>query len=129
LQAAGVTLVLEPLNLKVDHAGYFLSRSDEAFQLVRGLNNPHIKVLFDIYHQQITEGNLLSSMADHLEWIGHIHAAGNPGRRELYDGEIHYGNVLSKLREIGYEGYVGLEYFPKDEPLEGLKRSLQLFEA
>lgn len=120
LEKAGVTLLVEPLNLLVDHKGYFLSRSAEAFDIVSAVDNTHVRVLYDIYHQQITEGNLISTIRRHLPLIGHFHAAGNPGRHELTTGEIRYEQVLAELRAAAYEGFVGLEYFPVEDPEAGL---------
>jgi len=125
LEKAGVTLVIEPLNTRFDHPGYFLARSDEAFKIVREVNSPHVKVLFDIYHQQITEGNLIPNITDNAAWIGHIHVAGHPGRHEPFGrNEIHYPSVLGALKEAGYPGAVGLEYFPLMDAMESL-RTLQ----
>lgn len=122
LEAAGVTLVIEPLNTRFDHPGYFLARSEEAFAIVREVNSPHVKVLFDIYHQQISEGNLIPNVTDNAEWIGHIHAAGHPGRHEPFGrNEIHYPSVLAALKEAGYTGAVGLEYFPLMDAMDSLQ--------
>ena len=79
---AGVTLVLEPLNLLVDHAGYYLATSAEGFQIVNEVGSPAVKLLFDIYHQQITEGNLTPSIRENIDLIGHFHVANHPGRHE-----------------------------------------------
>jgi len=113
LAKAGVTLTIEPLNLLVDHAGYYLARSDEAFEVIREVNSPNVKVLFDIYHQQITEGHLIRNIRDNAQLIGHYHIADNPGRGEIGTGEINYPNVLKAVEETGYQGYVGVELFPK----------------
>ena len=122
LEAAGVTLTIEPLNTLVDHKGYFLARSDEAFAIGRAVNSPWVKVLFDIYHQQITEGNLIPNLTANVEWIGHVHVAGHPGRHEPFGrNEIHYPSVLAALKEAGYKGAVGLEYMPLMDAMESLK--------
>lgn len=122
LEEAGVTLTIEPLNTLVDHKGYFLARSDEAFAIVREVSSPHVKVLFDIYHQQITEGNLIPNLTANAEWIGHVHIAGHPGRHEPFGrNEIHYPSVLGALKEAGYTGAIGLEYFPRMDAMESLK--------
>lgn len=126
LEKAGVTLVIEPLNTRFDHPGYFLARSDEAFAIVRKVNSPYVKVLFDIYHQQITEGNLIPNITGNAEWIGHIHMAGHPGRHEPFGrNEIHYPSVLAALKEAGYTGAIGLEYFPQTDPMESLQKLLK----
>ncbi|MEM8733964.1 MAG: TIM barrel protein [Planctomycetota bacterium] len=121
LEAAGRTLVIEPLNELVDHAGYYLIRSDEAFDIVRQVGSSAVKVVFDIYHQQISEGNLISNIVPNIDLIGHFHAAGNPGRNELSRGEIHYPDVFGAIRETAYDGFVGLEYWPKTDPIAELR--------
>ncbi|MDB4583413.1 TIM barrel protein [Draconibacterium sp.] len=122
LEASDVTLVIEPLNELVDHKGYFLIRSDEAFEIVEEVGSPNIKVIFDIYHQQISEGHLIRNITSNIDKIGHFHAAGNPGRHELQRGEINYKEVFAAIQETGFEGYVGLEYWPLDEdPVVALK--------
>lgn len=126
LEEAGVVLTIEPLNTRFDHPGYFLARSDEAFAIVREVNSPHVKVLFDIYHQQITEGNLIPNLTANVEWIGHVHIAGHPGRHEPFGrNEIHYPSVLGALKEAGYAGAVGLEYLPLMDGVESLKKLLK----
>jgi hydroxypyruvate isomerase len=122
LESAGVTLVIEPLNELVDHAGYFLIRSDEAFGIVDQVGSPNVKVVFDIYHQQISEGHLIRNIVSNIDKIGHFHAAGNPGRNELQRGEINYPEVFAAIRNTDFKGYVGLEYWPVDEdPVGALK--------
>lgn len=125
LTEAGFTLLIEPLN-PIDAPGpdYFLSRSDEAFSIVEELNCPHIKVLFDIYHQQISEGRLHQNIFNNLDKIGHFHAAANPGRIEPQYGEINYPFLLKELDKQGYDGFVGLEYFPSESVESGLKAFL-----
>lgn len=122
LEAEGITLVIEPLNTLVDHKGYFLYSSDEAFEIIDEVNSPNVKVLFDIYHQQVMEGHLISRICNNIDKIGHFHAAGNPGRHELDKGELNYANIFNSIKETGSTAYVGLEYFPVDEPGEGLKK-------
>jgi hydroxypyruvate isomerase len=108
---ADLCLVLEPLN-QIDHPGVYLSSSDEGFSIVREVGSPHVKLLFDVYHQQISEGNLTRRILDNLDLIGHIHVADVPGRHEPGTGEINYEHLFGVLRERGYRGYVGLEYMP-----------------
>ncbi|WP_281888619.1 hydroxypyruvate isomerase family protein [Paenibacillus sp. YYML68] len=127
LEGTGVTLVVEPLNVAVDHPGYFLSSSEEAQLLLQDVGHPQVRMLFDIYHQQVTEGHVTANMVRMLDTIGHVHAAGNPGRRELDEGELHYPYILRRLHEAGYGGYVGLEYFPVGEPMDGLRRVAQQY--
>lgn len=127
LEAANITLVIEPLNELVNHAGYYLIRSDEAFEIIDEVNSPNIKVVFDIYHQQISEGHLINNIINHIDKIGHFHAAGNPGRNELTRGEINYPQIFSAIQSSDFNGYVGLEYWPKEDPVEGLKEVANWF--
>ncbi|WP_195542628.1 hydroxypyruvate isomerase family protein [Massiliimalia timonensis] len=122
LEENGVTLVLEPLNTAVDHAGYYLSSSKEAFLLAKEAGSENVKILFDIYHQQITEGDVIRSIRENISLIGHFHAAGNPGRHEIDTGELNYPNIFRVIQETGYTGYMGLEYFPVKPALEGLQK-------
>lgn len=121
LEQSGITLLVEPLNILVDHKGYYLCSSEEAFKVVEEVGSSNIKILFDIYHQQITEGNLISNISNNIDKIGHFHAAGNPGRHELDVGEINYQAIFNAIDQKGYEGYLGLEYFPSRDVVEGLK--------
>ena len=121
LENAGITLVIEPLNELVNHPGYYLIRSDEAFEIIDKVGSSAVKVVFDIYHQQISEGNVISNLTTNIDKIAHFHAAGNPGRHELTRGELHYPSIFSAISETSYEGFVGLEYWPKKNPLAGLK--------
>nr|WP_044199512.1 TIM barrel protein [Oscillochloris trichoides] len=106
---ADVTLVLKPLN-QHDHPNTFLSSSDEGFEIVRTVNSPHLRLCYDLYHQQITEGNLTRRISENLDLIGHIQVADVPGRHEPGTGEINYEHIFGLLRELGYKGFVGLEY-------------------
>jgi hydroxypyruvate isomerase len=122
LEGSGVTLAIEPLNSRVDHAGVFLESSDEGFELVREAGSDQVKLLFDIYHQQITEGDIISRISANLDSIAHFHAAGTPGRHELDQGELNYPAIFKVLDERGYRGFTGLEYFPSRDVMEGLKK-------
>ena len=121
LEEAGITLVIEPLNELVDHAGYYLVRSDEAFEVIDEVGSPNIRVVYDIYHQQISEGQLIANLTSHIDKIAHFHAAGNPGRHELTIGELHYPSIFESIERTGFQGFVGLEYWPLHDPLSGLK--------
>lgn len=111
-QDAGITLVLEPLNILVNHKGYYLDRSGEGFEILREVDSPNVKLLYDVYHQQITEGNLIPTIRESVDLIGHIHVADHPGRNEPGTGEINYRNVFAAIGQSGYQRYVGLEYMP-----------------
>ena len=129
MAGSGKIMVLEPLNILVNHKGYFLYSSLEAFEIIREVNSPEIKVLFDIYHQQISEGNLIQNITENIGLIGHFHVAGNPGRGEPYMGEINYGDVFKAADKAGYTGYAGLEYWPAGDMEESLKKCLELYEG
>ncbi|MCM8806281.1 MAG: TIM barrel protein [Candidatus Omnitrophica bacterium] len=113
LRKKSFTLLLEPLNTYVDHKGYFLNSAKMAAEIVRSVNSPNIKLLYDIYHMQIMEGNLCSFIEKNIDIIGHFHSAGVPGRHELFDGEINYPFIIKLLERLGYAGCFGLEYMPK----------------
>ncbi len=105
----GLQIVLEPLNVLVDHKGYLLSRSDEAFELLRAVDSSACRLLFDIYHQQITEGNLIRNITENIDLIGHFHIADNPGRKQPGTGEIHYAKVFEAIEQTGYSGWLAFE--------------------
>jgi len=121
LEDAGIMLVIEPLNELIDHVGYYLVRSDEAFEIIDEVGSPAVKVVFDIYHQQISEGQLIANITANIDKIAHFHAAGNPGRHELTRGEIHYPAVFEAISATDYDGFVGLEYWPLDDASAGLR--------
>ncbi|NLP47421.1 MAG: TIM barrel protein [Clostridiales bacterium] len=125
-EAAGITAVLEPLNILQDHKGYFLSSGYEAFDIIREVGSPRVKLLYDIYHQQITEGNLIPNIRKNIDLIGHFHVADNPGRHEPGTGEINYKNVFAAIDALGYEGIIGLEYSPTIDSASALKSTMAL---
>jgi hydroxypyruvate isomerase len=125
-QDHGLTLVLEPLNTLVDHHGYWLTRMSQAVDIVQEVDLPSVKILMDLYHQQITEGNLINNLRAYAELIGHIHTAGVPGRHELVGGEQDYAALLAAIDDIGYKGFVGLEYRPLLDPETSLQQALSL---
>lgn len=121
VEAAGITVVVEPLNVLVDHPGYYLTTSAEGFEILNEVGSPAVKLLFDVYHQQITEGNLLANIVPHIKQIGHFHVADVPGRHEPGTGEINYANLFCGIDTAGYEGFVGLEYWPKAPSADTLR--------
>lgn len=122
LEESGITLVIEPLNTKINHKGYYLANSKESFEIIDEVNSPNVKLLFDIYHQQITEGDVLRNITENIDKIGHFHAAGNPGRHELDCGELNYHYIFDAIDKTGYDAYMGLEYWPLEEWDVSLKR-------
>ena len=127
LERAGVTVMIEPLNVKVDHPGYYLTSSAEAFDIVRETGSPNVRVVFDIYHQQVSEGNIIPNIIENLDLIAHLHAAGHPGRNELQYGENDYINIFAAVDKAGYTGACGLEYTPLLGAEESLAEALRLF--
>ena len=125
---AGVTLVLELLNSKVDHPGYQCDHTNWGVGVVSAVNSPRVKLLYDIYHMQIMEGDLIRTIRDNIAHIGHFHTAGNPGRHDLDENqEIYYPPIARAIHELGYTGWVGHEYTPKKPPLESLKEAFETF--
>lgn len=119
---AGVTLVLELLNSRVDHPDYHADRTAWGVGVVQGVASPRVKVLYDVYHMQIMEGDLIRTIGAAHEHIGHYHTAGNPGRHDLDDRqEIQYAPVFRAIRDTGFDGYVAHEFIPRGEPLAALR--------
>jgi len=125
-EKADVTLALEPLNVLVDHKGYYLYSSREGFEIVNEVNSPYVKLLYDIYHQQIMEGNLIDTITKNIDLIAHFHVADVPGRHEPGTGEINYVNVFRSIGKTGYNGYVGLEFKPLTSSKEALRRVMSI---
>lgn len=111
----GMTLCLEPLNPFVDHAGYWLTTMAQAADLVEEINSPSLKILYDIYHQQVTEGKIIANLRRHVQNIGHIHVAAAPGRTNLVGGDLDYRTIFAAIDALGYAGYVGLEFRPSGD--------------
>ncbi len=120
-----ITLVLEALNSHVDHAGYFLVSSKAGFDIIKEVNSPNLKLLYDVYHMQIMEGNHIATIQQNSSLIGHFHSAGVPGRNEIYKGEINYLPILEAIDNSGYDGYFGLEYWPSEDEELSLTKTLQ----
>lgn len=110
IQPSGLVLVLEPLNWQANHGGVFLRRSDQAYAICRAVDSPSCKILFDIYHQQITEGNLIPNIDACWDEIAYFQSGDNPGRKEPYTGEINYQKVFSHLHSKGFTGVIGMEH-------------------
>ncbi len=126
MERAGVTLVLEPLNVAVNHKGTYLYSSHEGFDILRSVNSPRVKMLYDIYHQQITEGNIIATIRDNIDWIGHFHLADVPGRHEPGTGELNYQNIFTAIGQTGYQEYVGCEFIPQGDPEQALGNVVEM---
>lgn len=128
-----VTVCIEHLNSRdgshpmKGHPGYQGDDIDYVAKIVSRVGSPRVKILFDIYHVQIMNGDVIRRLEQYKDLIGHIHTAGNPGRGELDDAqEINYPPIMRKLVEIGYQGYVGQEFIPTRDPLAGLSQAVKL---
>lgn len=136
---AGITLIVEPINTlaKIEplnptgnnHADYFLDRPTEAFEIMLKVDSPFVKVLYDIYHAQIMEGNLVETIRQHHSLIAHVHIGDVPGRNEPGTGEINSANVFRALHEVGFEGYAGMEYIPRIDAMQTLADVKQMADA
>ena len=104
-----VTIIMEPLNTLVDHPGFFLNTTEHAVEIMQRVDSPNVRILFDIYHQQITEGNVIRNIRQNIQWIDHFHVADNPGRQEPSTGELNYANIFKAIHDTGYDGFVALE--------------------
>jgi len=115
-EEAGVTVVPEVLNTRVDHPGYYLESSYEGYEIVHAVDSPRVKLLYDVYHQQITEGNVIGNLRNNHEYVGHVHFADVPGRHEPGTGELNFENLFAALEAAGYDGFVGAELSPTGDP-------------
>lgn len=120
----GFKLNLEPLNTVVDHAGYFLDDPGAGVDIIKEVGLPNVRMLYDIYHMTIMMGNQTVFIENNIEWIGHFHAAGVPGRHEPFNGETNYPFLLDRINKAGYDGYMGLEYIPELPCPETLEKTL-----
>ncbi len=125
-ESAGVILALEALNDKVDHPGYFLCHTEDAVRIVQAVGSPSVKIVYDIYHMQIMEGNLINTLTRYIDYIGHIHIADVPGRHEPGTGEINFRNIVNTLKFLEYEGVIGFELFPLRSSSEAVGAMLAL---
>ncbi len=127
-----INLTLEMLNSRVDeemkgHPGYQGDHTDYCVEIIKKVGSPRLNLLFDIYHVQIMDGDIITRIRQYKEYIGHYHTAGNPGRRELDDKqEINYRPIMEEIVKTGYKGYVAQEFIPTRDPLEGLAEAAKL---
>jgi hydroxypyruvate isomerase len=127
VEAAGLTLVMEPLNTLRDHPGLFLSGIPQAFSICRAVNRPSCKIVMDIYHQQITEGNLIPNIDAAWSEIAAFHCGDNPGRNEPTTGEINYKNVFRHIYSHNYDGVICMEHGLSKRTREGEERVIQAY--
>jgi hydroxypyruvate isomerase len=127
-QHHGITLVMELLNSKIDHPDYQCDRTPWGAALCERIDSPHFKLLYDIYHMQIMEGDIIRTIQTYHQHIAHYHTAGVPGRHEFDSSqELHYPAIARAIADTGFDGYIGQEYVPSTEdPFEFLPRAIQL---
>ena len=117
-----IMLILEPMNIRRDHKGHCLYGSPDAVRICREVNSPMVKINWDLYHMQISEGDLCGRLRDGFDQVGYLQLADHPGRHEPGTGEVHYNRVLRQAYELGYRGYVGLECSPRDGEEKAVER-------
>ena len=127
LEKYDITIMIEPLNTYVNHPGYYLWSAVEGFDIVREVNHKNVKLIFDIYHQQVMEGNIIPNIVNNLDCIAHLHGAGHPGRNEMQFGESDYKNIIAAVDKAGYNGALGLEYRPLLDPVESLIEAKRIY--
>lgn len=128
-QGRNVQILLEPLNTVQDHEGYFLESIQTALDVLDRVGDIPVNLLFDVYHRQIMNGDIIRALRTHIDRIGHVHIADAPGRHEPGTGELNYENILKSLVELEYDGFVGCEYFPSGPPRDCLESTLELIQS
>lgn len=121
---ANVTLIVEPLNNKINHKGFFLSTCTEGSRLIKEVDNPHVKLLFDIYHEQVQQGNVIRTIREAMPYVAVFHIADNPGRNDPGTGEMHYANIYRAIKKENYSGYITMEYLPLADQTASLIKSV-----
>ena len=126
-EKAGVIINMELLNSRVNHPDYMCDNSRWGIELVKQVGSDNFKLLYDIYHMQIMEGDIIRSIQDNHQYFGHYHTAGNPGRHELdADQELNYPAICRAIAETGFDGYLGQEFLPRRDPLKSLAEAVAL---
>jgi hydroxypyruvate isomerase len=125
----GVTICMEYLNSKVNHKDYMFDHIAWGVDVMKRVNSPRVKILFDIYHAQIMDGDIVRNIRDHFQWIGHFHTGGNPGRHDIDDSqELNYRFIMQAIAELGFTGFVSHEYSPTQghDPIETLNKAIEI---
>lgn len=126
-EQAGVTLIMELLNSKVDHHDYQCDQTNWGVELCRRLDSSNFRLLYDIYHMQIMEGDIIRTIRDNHPFIAHYHTAGNPGRGPLdASQELNYPAIFRTIAQTGYSGYIGHEFLPESNPISELEKAYHL---
>src|SRR5579863_2979712 len=123
----GVTLCIELLNSKVDHKDYQGDHTSFGVDVVKAVDSPRVKLLYDIYHMQIMEGDLIRTIGDNIQYIAHFHTGGVPGRHEIDDTqEVQWRAVAKAIADLNFQGYIAHEFVPTRDPLRSLKQAVEL---
>ena len=125
-QKAHVMLLLEPVNTRIDHPGALLSTTSDTVGIVDRIDKPNVRMLFNIYHQYVTEGTVLDSIESYIDRIGHFHLADVPGRGEPGTGAVDFGELFNLIDSLGYKGLVGLEFFPSADHADAVTHAIGL---
>jgi hydroxypyruvate isomerase len=125
----GVTVCMELLNSKVNHKDYMFDHLAWGVDVMKRVNSPHVKILYDIYHAQIMDGDIVRNIRDNFQWLGHFHTGGNPGRHDIDDSqELNYRVVVQAIADLGYTGFVSHEYSPAPghDPIQTLEKAIRI---
>src|SRR3984957_714750 len=128
----GVTICIELLNSKVNHKDYMCDHTAWGVDVMKRVGSPRVKLLYDIYHLQIMEGDICRTIKDNIQYLGHFHTGGNPGRHEIDDTqELNYRFVAMTIADLGYTGYVAHEYSPAQgrDPIQSLNQAMEIFDV
>src|SRR5499426_2335369 len=128
----GVTLCMEYLNSKVNHKDYMFDHIAWGVDVVSRVNSPRVKILYDIYHAQIMDGDIVRNIRDHFKWIGHFHTGGNPGRHDIDETqELNYRFIAQAIADLNFTGYIAHEYSPAagHDPIASLNRAIEIFDV
>jgi hydroxypyruvate isomerase len=121
-EANGINLVMEPIDL-IENPNIFLTSVTQGFEIVRAVNRPNVKVLYDFYHEQRGSGNLIEKLENNIDWVGLVHIADVPGRHDPGSGEINYTNIFRTLGRLNYNRFIAMEYAPIGDPIASLRKS------
>jgi hydroxypyruvate isomerase len=130
LEDKNITISVEYLNSKVNHKDYDFDHMAYGVEMCKRVNSPRVKILYDMYHVQIMEGDIIRMMRENIQHIGHFHTAGNPGRHEMDDTqEMNYKGISKAIADVGYQGFISHEYSPLRDPLQSLEETLRIFDV
>jgi hydroxypyruvate isomerase len=126
LAGTSLALVVEPLN-HIDHPGFFMYRADELAEVIASVGSPNVRMLYDLYHLQVTQGNLIRDFQQYYDLIGYIQTGDVPGRKEPGTGEVNYRNVFKAIYEKGYRGIIGMEHGWSEKGMEGFLKCAEAY--